>query len=47
LSHEEQHAHRAPVEDRYSEEFNAHGVDHLVLAHQFGLDLKTPLKTSD
>jgi hypothetical protein len=47
LSHDEQHALRAPLEDRYSEEFNSHGVDHVVVAHQFGIDLTTPVKTSD
>ena len=47
LSNEEQHALRTPVEGRYSEEFNTHGVDHVVLAHQFGFDLTTPVKTSD
>jgi hypothetical protein len=47
LSNEEQHKLRTPVEERYSEEFNEHGVDHLVLAHQFGVDLKTQVKTSD
>jgi hypothetical protein len=47
LSAEDQHALRAPIEEKYSEELNSHGIDHLVLAHQFGFDLTKPVKTSD
>jgi hypothetical protein len=47
LSVEDVHALRSPIEIKYSEEFNDHGLDHLVLAHQFGFDLTKPVKTSD
>jgi hypothetical protein len=47
LNPADKHALQAPIEERYSEEFNGHGLDHVVLGHQFGIDLTKPVKTSD
>ncbi len=43
MSHEDLHALEDPIEDRYADEFNEHGIDRLEIVEQFaGHDASTP-----
>ena len=47
LSPEDRTALETPDRERYSEEFNKNGIDHLVIAEVFGMSAAKPVKTSD
>ena len=47
LGHEDRHALVDPIEDRYAEEFNEHGIEHLEIVEHFGPDASIPVSTHD
>ena len=47
LGLEDRTALETPFRERYSEEFNNNGIDHLVIAEEFDMSAVKPVKTSD
>ena len=47
LSPEDRTALETPARERYSEEFNNNGIDHLMIAEEFDMSAVKPVKTSD
>ena len=47
LGHEDRHALVDPIEDRYAEEFNEHGIEHLEIVEHLGREASIPVSTHD